>query len=108
MCCHFFPRRCVSVLAAADFAALEDFGDLRVFDAAVAARLLVTFRLPAWARALPAARLDAFDAVGDRSVFDAAVAALRDVLSFLAMPRNNFLWEQPDGHLRISQAIPIG
>lgn len=41
-CYFFFPGRCVSALAAADFASFEDDGERRTFDAAVAAFLLVT------------------------------------------------------------------
>src|SRR5688572_13543383 len=38
----FLPGRCVSALPAAVFAALEDDGERKTFDAAVAAFLLVT------------------------------------------------------------------
>ena len=77
--------RCVSVLAAADFADFEAVGDANVLAAADAAAFPVVFFVPVCANALAAAALDAFDAVGDRSVFPAADAAALPVRSDLAI-----------------------
>lgn len=75
--------RCVSVDAAADFAALLADFVCSVFPAADAALAELTFDVFDWASAEPAADFADFDAEELRRVLDAAVAARLPVLSVL-------------------------
>jgi hypothetical protein len=83
------PGRCVNADPAADLAAFDAFGLRSVFEAALAAFLLVTSFVPLllWTcvSAEPAALFAALLAVGLRRVFEAAEAARLLVTSVLRL-----------------------